>query len=68
MLRRKYIYMIAKAIGRSQLTKRQRGSVAFHMLEWMKQDNPAMNVKAFRILSRTEQGVEYDEQELPDYD
>ena len=61
MLHRKYMYMIAKAIGRSHLTKKQRGSVAYNMLDWMLQDNPAMNVKAFRILSRTESGVIYDE-------
>ena len=33
------------------------------MLEWMLQDNPAMNVKAFRVLSRTEPGVDYDIQD-----
>jgi len=63
MLARKYMYLIARAIGRSQLTRKQRGSVASHMLEWMLQDNPAMNVKAFRVLSRTETGVDYDVQD-----
>lgn len=61
MLARKYVFLIARAIGNSKLTRKQRGHLAELMLEWMRNDNPAMNVKAFRVRSRTEQGVDYDQ-------
>ena len=63
MLKRQYMYQIARAIGISGLTRQQRGLVAQRMLEWMIPDNPAMNVKAFRVRSRTETGVDYDLQD-----
>ena len=63
MLSRKHMYLIARAIGISGLTRNQRGLVAQRMLDWMLQDNPAMNVKAFRVRSRTETGVDYDLQD-----
>ena len=65
MLKRQYMYQIARAIGNSKLTRAQRGHIVERMLEWMIPDNPAMNVKAFRVRSRTEIGVDYDVQ---DYD
>lgn len=63
MLARKYMYLIARAIGRPNTTRQQRGLIAQEMLRWMLEDNPAMNVKAFRVLSRTETGVDYDVQD-----
>ena len=63
MLQRQYMYKIARAIGISGLSRQQRGLVAQRMLDWMLQDNPAMNVKAFRVRSRTEVGVDYDLQD-----
>lgn len=63
MLKRDYMYKIARAIGISKLTRKQRGHIAELMLDWMRQDNPAMNVKAFRVRSRTEIGVDYDVQD-----
>lgn len=69
MLKRDYMYKIARAIGISGLTRTQRGLVAQRMLDWMVPDNPAMNVKAFRVRSRTEIGVDYDLQDNnPDAD
>ena len=63
MLQRKYMYLIARAIGRPNTSRQYRGLVAQEMLNWMLEDNPAMNVKAFRVLSRTEPGVDYDVQD-----
>lgn len=63
MLARKYVFLIARAIGNSKLTRKQRGHLAELMLDWLKEDNPALNVKAFRIRSRTEIGVNYDLQD-----
>ena len=63
MLKRQYMYQIARAIGNSKLTRAQRGHIVERMLEWMIPDNPAMNVKAFRVRSRTEIGVDYDLQD-----
>ena len=63
MLARKYMYLIARAIGRPNTTRQQRGLIAQEMLRWMLEDNPSMNVKAFRVLSRTETGVDYDVQD-----
>lgn len=63
MLPRKYVFLIARSIGNSKLTRAQRGHLAESMLKWLLQDNPAMNVKAFRIRSRTEIGVNYDLQD-----
>ena len=63
MLARKYMYLIARSIGRPNTSRQYRGIVAQEMLDWMLQDNPAMNVKAFRVLSRTEPGVDYDVQD-----
>lgn len=63
MLARKYMYLIARSIGRGNTSRQYRGLVAQEMLNWMLQDNPAMNVKAFRVLSRTEPGVNYDVQD-----
>lgn len=63
MLARKYVFLIARAIGNSKLTRKQRGHLAELMLDWLKEDNPALNVKAFRIRSRTEIGVDYDLQD-----
>lgn len=63
MLKRQYMYQIARAIGNSKLTRAQRGHIVERMLEWMIPDNPAMNVKAFRVRSRTETGVDYDLQD-----
>lgn len=57
------MYLIARAIGRPNTTRQQRGLIAQEMLRWMLEDNPAMNVKAFRVLSRTETGVDYDVQD-----
>jgi len=69
MLKRQYMYQIARAIGNSKLTRAQRGHLVERMLEWMIPDNPAMNVKAFRVRSRTEVGVDYDVQDYdPDTD
>lgn len=69
MLKRQYMYHIARAIGNSKLTRAQRGHLVERMLEWMIPDNPAMNVKAFRVRSRTEIGVDYDLQDNnPDAD
>ncbi len=63
MLARKYVYLIARALGRPNTSRQYRGIVAEEMLRWMLEDNPAMNVKAFRVLSRTEKGVDYDLQD-----
>jgi hypothetical protein len=63
MLARKYVFLIARAIGNSKLTRKQRGHLTELMLNWLKEDNPALNVKAFRIRSRTEIGVNYDLQD-----
>lgn len=69
MLKRQYMYQIARAIGISGLTRQQRGLVAQRMLDWMIPDNPAMNVHAFRVRSRTEKGIDYDVQDYdPDTD
>ena len=69
MLARKYMYLIARSIGRPNTSRQYRGIVAQEMLDWMLQDNPAMNVKAFRILSRTDKGEDYDVQDnSPDTD
>ena len=53
MLQRKYVNLIARSIGRVNVLKQYRGVLVEEMLRWMRQDNPAMNVKSFRILSRT---------------
>ena len=64
MLQRQYVFKIARAIGNSKLTRAQRGHLVQLMLDWLLEDNPAMNVKAFRVRSRTEMGADYD---LQDY-
>ena len=53
MLQRKYVNLIARSIGRVNVSRAYRGQLVEEMLRWMRQDNPAMNVKSFRILSRT---------------
>ena len=50
MLARKYVICIAKAIRNSGLTGRARGSITEAMLDWLRQDNPALNYKAFRTM------------------
>lgn len=51
MLPRKYLIQIAKAIRNSNLTQAQRAHITNCMLAWLFTDNPAMNVKAFKVMA-----------------
>lgn len=53
MLQRKYVDLIGRSIGRVNVSRQYRNLLVAEMLRWMRQDNPAMNVKSFRILTRT---------------
>jgi len=53
MLSRKYIIKIAKAIRDSGLTTTQRTRIANKMGDWIFEDNPAVNLRAFKIMANS---------------
>lgn len=54
MLQRKYIIKIAKTIRDCGLTKEQRTRIANHMGEWIFNDNPAVNIRAFKVMANSD--------------
>ena len=60
MLARKYVICIAKAIRNSGLTGPARARIANAMLDWLRQDNPALNYKAFRTMCDVDTKDRYD--------
>jgi hypothetical protein len=54
MLQRKYIIKIAKTIRDCGLTKEQRSRIATHMGQWIFDDNPAVNIRAFKIMANSD--------------
>lgn len=54
MLQRKYIIKIAKSIRDCGLTKEQRSRIANHMGRWIFEDNPAVNIRAFKIMANSD--------------
>ena len=60
MLARKYVICIAKSIRNSGLTGPARGCITEAMLDWLRQDNPALNYKAFRTMCDVDTKDRYD--------
>lgn len=54
MLQRKYIIKIAKSIRDCGLTKEQRSRITNHMGRWIFDDNPAVNIRAFKIMANSD--------------
>jgi len=53
MLPRKYVIKIAKCIRDSGMTMAQRTRIANKMGEWIFEDNPAVNLRAFKIMANS---------------
>lgn len=53
MLPRKYVIKIAKCIRDSGMTMQQRTRIANKMGEWIFEDNPAVNLRAFKIMANS---------------
>lgn len=53
MLPRKYVIKIAKCIRDSGMTMAQRTRIANKMGDWIFEDNPAVNLRAFKIMANS---------------